>query len=328
MNVLVLGGTQFVGRHVVEALARGGHAVTRFHRGHTNCEAPPNVTDRLGDRNGDLSRIAAQEWDAVVDVNAYEPHQVERTVALRTQRYVFISTVSVYADPSVPGIREDAPTIASVAHDADAGAIYGANKAACERVVARVFPEAFVLRPGLIAGPYDPTDRFTYWCERALRGGPFVAPEPKGQPVQFVDVRDVASFVALGIERNLCGTYNVVGPRETTNMSGFIDDLTAVANDEGIADLSAVWIDREALLGDDVKPWTELPLWLPLAMEAGILTIDNGAARAAGLTLRPARETIRATMEWVKGLDPDRVRRAGMTPEREAHVLERRFHIR
>lgn len=320
MHILVLGGTQFAGRHIVEALARDGHAIVRFHRGHTSCPAPPNVSDRFGDRNDDLSSIATDEWDAIVDVNAYEPHQIERAMALHTKRYVFISTCSVYADLSMPGIREDAPVIAETFDDTDAAVRYGGNKAACERLVREHYPNATILRPGLIVGPYDPTDRFTYWCERALRGGAFLAPEPKDQPVQFIDARDIAEFVALALARGIAGTFNMVGPREHLTMEAFIDTLVREAQAFG-AEARPRWTDSARLLEENVAPWMELPLWLPLETHAGLLTVDNSAAREAGLTLRPASETIHATMEWTTTLSPDRERKAGMPAEREDALL-------
>ncbi len=322
MKILVLGGTQFLGRHIVDALARDGHHVVRFHRGQTTCPAPATVTDRFGDRNEDLSAVAGDEWDAIVDVAAYEPHQAELATALQTKQYAFISTCSVYADLSTPGIREDAPVIDQMIDDADVSLRYGANKAACERIVRDRHASALILRPGLIVGPYDPTDRFTYWCERALRGGAFLAPEPKDQAVQFVDARDVADFVARALAHEIAGTLNIVGPRERMTMESFIDELVTQAQAFGV-EARPHWTGPDGLLEANVTPWTELPLWLPLETHAGLLSVDNSAARAAGLTLRPASETINATMKWAMTLMHDRERKAGMAAEREAELLAR-----
>ncbi len=321
MNVLVLGGTQFLGRHIVDALSRDGHHVTRFHRGRTNADAPVNTYDRFGDRNEELTPVAGDLWDVVIDVNAYEPHQVERSVKLRTSQYVFVSTVSVYGDLSTPGIDEHAATIEDLPDDSNAALRYGANKAACERIVRQAFPDAAILRPGLIVGPYDPTDRFTYWCERALRGGTFVAPEPRDQRVQFIDARDIAGFVASILEHRISGTFNLVGPREQLTMQSFIEGVERVARSFGVDDLSPLWIDRSTLLSAGVQPWTDLPLWLPMETHAGMIAVDNRKARDGGLTLRPAHETLRATMEWVQTLPQTRERKAGLSRDREAELI-------
>ncbi|HMF29060.1 MAG TPA: NAD-dependent epimerase/dehydratase family protein, partial [Candidatus Cybelea sp.] len=195
MNVLVLGGTRFLGRHIVEQLANDGHRVVCFHRGETRALLPEGVEERYGDRNADLNGVAAASWDAIVDTCVYRPEQMQRSLELRTGRYVMISTVNVYADLSLPRIAETAPLIEAF-DPADEAAAYGGNKAACERLVMERYPrESVVLRPGLIAGRWDPTGRFTYWCDRLLRGGRVLAPGEPKRFVQFVDASDIAAFV-------------------------------------------------------------------------------------------------------------------------------------
>lgn len=318
--ILVLGGTKFLGRHIVEALAAAGHPTVRFHRGNTTCELPPSVEERFGDRNGDVSAIAGEAWDAVIDVAAYEPLNLERTLELRCNRYVFISTVSVYRDFSEIVITEESPVFESFDPN-DEAQRYGGNKAACERLVRERFGDrATILRPGLIVGPWDPTGRFSYWCERAMRGGTFVAPSPSDQAVQFVDARDVGRFVERAIARDIGGTFNVVGPRETTKMGDLVDTCVRAATERGAPAAEPVWCDASFLLERGVEPWSDLPLWLPGDDMRGMLRADRGRADAAGFELRPALETVRATMDWLTA-HPEFSGRAGLTPEREAELL-------
>lgn len=318
--ILVLGGTKFLGRHIVEALAAAGHQTVRFHRGSTVCELPPGVEERLGDRNGDVSAIAGQVWDAVIDVAAYEPSNVERTLELQCGRYVFISTVSVYRDFSETGITEESPVYQTFDPN-DEAQRYGGNKAACERLVRERFADrATILRPGLIVGPWDPTGRFSYWCERAMRGGAFVAPSPSDQIVQFVDARDVARFVECVIARDAGGTFNVVGPVETTTMGDLIDDCVRAAKERGAPAAEPVWCDASFLLDRGIEPWSDLPLWLPGDDMRGMQQVDRSRALAAGLVLRSAPETVGATMDWLTA-HPEFWSRAGLSPEREGELL-------
>lgn len=318
--ILVLGGTKFLGRHIVEALASAGHPTVRFHRGNTTCELPPGVVDRLGDRNGDVTAIAGEAWDAVIDVAAYEPANLERTLKLQCDRYVFISTVSVYRDFSEIGITEESPVYETFDRN-DEAQRYGGNKAACERLVRERFGDrATILRPGLIVGPWDPTGRFSYWCERAMRAGRFVAPLPEDQTVQFVDARDVGRFVERVVAHDLGGTFNVVGPRDATTMGDLIGGCVAAAQGRGAPAAEPVWCDASFLLERGVAPWSDLPLWLPGDDMRGMLQADRSKADAGGLVLRPALETARATMDWLTG-HPESSSPAGLTPEREGELL-------
>ncbi len=318
--ILVLGGTKFLGRHIVEALADAGRPTVRFHRGNTTCELPPGVEERLGDRNDDVSAIAQDSWDAVIDVAAYEPGNLERTLELRCSRYLFISTVSVYRDFSQIGITEESPVYESF-DETDEAQRYGGNKAACERLVRRRFGDrATILRPGLIVGPWDPTGRFSYWCERAMRGGKFVAPLPADRIVQFVDARDVARFVERIVVHAIDGTLNVVGPKKTTTMGDLVDTCSRAAKERGASHAEPVWCDATFLLERGVEPWSDLPLWLPGEDMRGMLQVDRSKADAGGLALHSARETVEATMDWLSA-HPEFASRAGLTPEREAELL-------
>jgi 2'-hydroxyisoflavone reductase len=319
MNVLVLGGTRFVGRHVVEVFARCGHRVVCFHRGQTTCSLPGDVEVRLGDRDGDLSVVDTDTWDAIVDVNAYEPDQVRRSLRLRSDRYLFISTVSVYADFSVAGLSEQAPTIETF-DPADAAAAYGGKKMACERLVlAQSSPRSLILRPGLIAGRWDYTGRFTSWCERLLRAGLTLAPGPPERLVQFVDAADIARFAETALARDVFGVFNVVGPAKPTSMEQFLDVAAAVARERGAPPSRFCWADSALLTERGVAPWTEMPLWAPGEQFDGLMKIDNARALAAGLTLRPIADTVRSILDWTQATRPDNP--VGLDAHREAELL-------
>lgn len=323
MSVLVLGGTQFLGRHIIERLAADGFDVVAFHRGTTMCTLPAGVHECFGDRDVDLSPVDDRTWDAIVDVAAYLPAQVERSLALRARQYCFVSSVSAYADLSVLGITEDAPLIGVYDPEtADLPTRYGGDKAACERVVLhRRNGDAVILRPGIIAGPWDPTDRFTYWCERAMRGGEILVPAPPDRHVQVIDAADVAGFVVRSIRDSLRGAYNLVGPAHALTMESLLDSCLAVAGERGAPSSSVRWLEPAVLEANGVGEWTDMPFWRTKARFRGICAVDNAKALAAGLELRPLAETVRAVLAWTDELDETRPRHAGLSPEREASVL-------
>ncbi len=319
VNILVLGGTVFLGRHVVEAARAAGHAVTVLTRGLTQPDLFPDLERVHADRDGGLDVLAGRRWGAIVDTCGFVPRVVAQSVALSCQRYVFVSSVSVYADLSRPN-DEDAPALPDP-HSEDVAAHYGALKAACERVVAGVLDErATIVRPGLIGGPHDPTGRFTYWPVRVAEGGDVLAPAPADGPVQVIDARDLAAWIVHLAERGPGGVFNAVGP-ETT----FGDALAAIRAAVG-GDARFVWTDPARLTG--VEPWSELPLWAPHA--PGMLRTPNARALAAGLRLRPLGETAVDTLAWARTLTGDpprqsdgRYRPRTLTREREAELLRR-----
>jgi 2'-hydroxyisoflavone reductase len=320
MKVLVLGGTRFLGRHIVERLATGGDRIVCFHRGETHCPLPDGVEERYGDRNADLSAVAAERWDAIVDTSCQRPEQMERSLALHADRYVFISTVNVYADLRRPGVTEDAPTIQTF-DPSDEAAAYGGNKAACERLLLQTYPrEAVVLRPGLIVGKWDPTGRFTYWCRRFARGGRVLAPGHPDRWIQFIDAADIADFVQHAISVGTTGTFSIVGPQVPMTMAQLLYACASVAAQLGAPPADILWADDAFLMQRDVAQWTELPLWLTEAEYAGILTLNNAKALAAGLRTRPVEQTVRAILEWIE--NDSGVPGGGMTPEREAELLD------
>jgi 2'-hydroxyisoflavone reductase len=321
VRVLVLGGTLFLGRHVVEAALARGHEVVLFNRGRRNPHLFPHIEKLRGDRDGDLAALRGRRFEAVIDPSGYRPEQVRAVTDVlggAIAHYLFISSISVYRDfPPHRSFDEDAPLA-----EGDQG--YGALKARCEDALEEALPGRVArVRPGLIVGPHDPTDRFTYWPRRIARGGTVLAPGRPERAVQLVDVRDLAEWCVRLAEHYRFGVFNAVGPRSTLTMCRLLEDCAAVA--EGLARF--MWVPDEHLLAASVKPWTELPLWVPErdSRVGGMLLADNRRAVAAGLTFRPLADTIRATLEWDRregaaGYDlPIRV--TPIAPEREAELL-------
>ena len=321
MKVLVLGGTLFLGRHVVEAALARGHEVVLFNRGRLNPYLFPQIEKLRGDRDGDLAALRDRRFEAVIDPSGYRPEQVRAVTDVlggAIAHYVFISSISAYQEfPPHRSFDEDAPLA-----EGDEG--YGALKARCEDMLEETLPGRVArVRPGLIVGPHDPTDRFTYWPRRVARGGNVLAPGRPERAVQLVDVRDLADWCVRLAEHNRVGVFNAVGPRSTLTMGRLLEDCAAVT--EGPARF--MWVPDEYLLAAGVKPWTELPLWIPESDSrvGGMLLADNRRAMAAGLTFRPLTDTIRATLEWDRregahGHDaPIRVTPIG--PEREVELL-------
>lgn len=317
MRLLILGGTVFLGRHVVEAALAAGHHVTIVTRGLTQPHLFPNVPHVHLDRDGGLAALPATRWDAILDTCGFVPRVVAQSAALPADRYVFVSSISVYADTSGP-TDESAPTLAPVDSE-DALAHYGALKAACERVVLDR-SGGIVVRPGLIGGPHDPTGRFTYWPVRLAEGGDVLAPGKPTAPVQVIDARDLAAFAVHLAERGPTGVFNAVG--EQTTMEGALRAMReAVGGDARLR-----WVERP----DGVSPWSELPLWVGDDPEhAGTMCVSNTRARAAGLALRPLADTARDTLAWARTLSGDpprqvdgRYRACTLTRDREAALLE------
>ncbi len=326
LHLLILGGTRFVGRHLAAAALAHGHAVTLLHRGRTSPGLFPQAEHLLADREGDLSVLAGRRWDAVLDVCGYTPGPVRAAaerLAGAVERYVFISTLSVYADPRLPGADEDAP-LAEPADDGDLG--YGALKAQCERAVVEVFRErALIVRPGLVAGPYDWSGRFSYWPSRFARGGEVLAPGSPDLPVQLVDARDLGAWLVRSVDAGTTGVYNAVGFDRPLTLGEVLAACRAAV--EAPEETRLTWVDGDFLLAHGVTPWTGLPLWIPGPEGTAFHSVDNRRARAAGLTFRPVVETARDTWTWLRELggalpvsaDPDRP--GPISPEEEAAVL-------
>jgi len=325
VQILIIGGTIFLGRHLVEAARERGHAVTLFNRGQHNPDLFPDVEKLRGDRDGGLDALRGRRWDAVIDTCGSFPRVVRASAELLADavgHYTFISSMSVYADLSAPGIDEETPvgTIPDETVEAVTGETFGPLKALCEQAVEAALPgRTLIVRPGLIVGPHDPSNRFTYWPHRVAQGGDILAPGAPGQSLRFiVDVRDLAAWIVRMAEEAITGVFNAKGPNYLLTMG----ELLAACKVASGSDARFVWVSEEFLLEQGVGPWMELPLWLPASMRA-----INGArgdkAFTAGLTFRPIAETVRDTLAWDATLPLDTERRASMAREREGELLAR-----
>lgn len=320
MRLLVIGGTIFLGRHLVALALAAGHKVTTLNRGSIYLEEQANVERLLADRNGDLSVLHGRTFDAVIDTCAYHPNSVNHSLSAlsgKVGNYVFISTISAYGDFSEIGLSEESPIkYTQYGEQGD----YGSLKADCERVVTNLMPEhSLIIRPGLIAGPYDPTDRFTYWPARFARGGKVAVPERLERSLQFIDVRDLASFVLARTEAQARGIYIATGPKDRLTLLDLMDACQRAAGVES----TMVKVEEFILLKHEVKHWTELPLWIPDTMKnfAGVMRLDRRKAVTDGLTCRPIETTVADTLVWDRTRDPALERKAGLSPEREAVLL-------
>lgn len=320
MRLLFIGGTEFVGRHMVDAALARGHEVTLFNRG-TNPNVPAGVERITGDRDGGLDALRGRTWDVVIDTPGYVPRVVRQSAELlagAVERYVFISTISVYGDLTTPGMNETArlATLDDPTTETVNSRTYGGLKALCEQEVRRVYGDArsLILRPGYIVGPYDPTDRFTYWIIRAARGGEMLAPGSEGSPLQFIDARDLAEFALRLIEWRAAGTYNVTGPTRPLTWGEFLETARRVTGGQTFF----TWVPDEFLLEREVGRPGQLPLWVP-GPAAGVHSVSIEKAVRDGLQTRPLGETIADTLEWRQAVD--RPLEAGIDPDREAEVL-------
>ena len=315
MRVLVLGGTRFLGRAVVDALLEQRHEPTLFNRGLTNPGLYPDVEQLRGDRSNDLSALAGREWDAVLDVAAYFPDEVQRAVDVlrgRVGRYVFVSSISVYADHSIPQVEGDAVHELGPGDETDdRPETYGARKAACERIAEAVFGETcLVVRPGLIVGPHDPTGRFTYWPHRVARGGDVLGPGSRDDPVQFIDVRDLAGWIVRATGAGFSGIFNATG--ETMRFADLLDECRQATG----SDARFAWVPSKTLLDAGVEEWMGVPLWI---VSPGWEAANRAAvtkAVEAGLTFRPLVETVLSALH-----EAEPVEGVGLTPERERELL-------
>ncbi|AUG78022.1 Nucleoside-diphosphate-sugar epimerase [Kitasatospora sp. MMS16-BH015] len=296
LSLLVLGGTRFLGRALVEAALADGHQVTLFNRGRTNPGLFPGVETVIGDRTEDLSALSRRRWDAVVDVAGYDPQVVGLSVdALRGRvgRYVFVSSLSVLADQSTPQDEDGALLVLRAGMPPEDA--YGARKAASERLVRDAFAErASIVRLGMIVGPHDPTDRFAYWPRRFARGGRVLLPGDPTDAAQFIDVRDVADWIVGCVSKERGGVFNVTGP--TIAFGTFFDACRAAAGTPA----ETVWVPSERLLAAGADPWMGVPMWIADPACAAINRVDVSRALTAGLTLRPLARTLADTLAWDK----------------------------
>ena len=322
LRILILGGTGFVGPNQVRSAVARGHEVTLFNRGVSNPGLFPDLETLIGDRDGDLAALEGREWDVVIDNSANIPRRVRLSAeALRgsVRKYLFVSSTGVYIPYLTTDIHEDAPvdTIDDPETEVINGRTFGALKALAEDEARNAFPDHhLVLRPTYIIGPGDPTDRYTYWPVRLARGGEVLAPGTPDDPMQNVDVRDLAAFMIKAVEDHLTGTMNVVGPREPLTMGGLLERTRAAVG----SDATLTWVDA-AFLAEHGRPaltyWTE-----PAGDYLGMMQVNGDRAFAAGFAMRPLEQTAVETLEWFNAQDAERQElRSGLTPEREAELL-------
>ena len=335
LKILILGGTGFTGPFQVKYALTRGHKVTVFNRGKTHPgELPDGVEQLIGDRNGQLDALKGRKWDVVIDNPTMLPkwvHDAAEILKGNVDRYIFISTISVYADASKPGVDETAPLAKYDGADAmketrdtviaSKFALYGPLKALSEKEVEKWFPgKSLIIRPGLIVGPRDETDRFSYWPVRIDRGGEVLAPGHPSDPVQFIDARDLAEWTIRMAEQGATGVYNATGPNPPLTIGGMLEGIKTALG----SDATLTWAPADFLEKEKVAPWSDMPVWVPPAGEdGGMGAVRIKRALEKGLTFRPLAETARETLAWFKSQPKERPEKlkAGITPEREAEVL-------
>ncbi len=327
LSILIMGGTGFLGPHIVNTAMIRGHKLTLFNRGKTHPGLFPDIEQLHGDRKTDLSALDDRKWDVVIDTSAYIPGDVTRSATLLAPnigQYILISTVSVYAKMDKPGMDESAPVATTDDPNAEkvSNENYGALKALCEAAAMKVMPDrTTVIRPGLIVGPGDPTDRFTYWPVRIARGGEVLAPGTPQDFTQFIDGRDLADFVVLCAEKKTLGTFNADAQAASITMGRLLDTCKKVAK----SDATFTWVDAAFLEKEKVSPWGDMPAWIPAAGDdAAFGRVSSAKAKAAGLKYRPLDDTVRDTLAWLK-TEPQEHQaklKSGISPEREAEVLK------
>jgi len=326
LRLLILGGTGFLGPQQVEYALSRGHTLTLFNRGRTNPELFPDVEQLRGDRNGDLKALEGRSWDAVIDNPATLPRWVRESAQLlkdSCEQYLFVSSISVYAGFAEIGMNESAPvgTLDDPTTERVTGETYGPLKALAEQEAERAFPgRATIVRPGLIVGPGDRSDRFTYWPARIDRGGEVLAPGEPTDPVQIVDVRDLGAWMVRLLEDGVSGVFNATGPASPLSIAEMLYGIKAVTT----AGAQFTWANADFLAEQEVRPWGHMPVWVPPrdGME-GFARVDCSRAIERGLTFRPLADTARDTIEWhnLRPEDEKQNMRAGLSAEREAAVL-------
>lgn len=328
LKVLIFGGTGFIGPHFVETLRAHGHKLTLFNRGKRNPGLFPDVEALIGDRNGQIDALKGRDWDVVIDDSGYFPAQVQATSDMlkdRVQHYIFVSSISAYADLTPAGIDEDYklaqlkdPNVKEINEQT-----YGGLKALCEQIVEKTFgTRQAVIRPTYIVGPGDVSDRFTYWPVRVARGGEMLVPGTANDPIQFIDVRDLAEFMRLCVEQRIAGRYNLCNPPGAVTMGDLLETSKRLSK----SNVSFAWADLKFLEAQKLLDSGEIPIWSPTTGEyAGGALVSSARAVEKGLRFRDLDTTVRDTLAWYEKRPAEQKQkmRAGMTAEREAELLKK-----
>lgn len=323
MKILILGGTIFLGKHIVNLALRNGHEVTLFNRGIHNPDLFPGIEKLRGDRNGNFESLNGREFDAVIDTSGYIPRTVRLPAEFlkdKVKHYTFISSISVYKSLTDSGMNENSETgkIEDENTEEVNGETYGPLKYLCEKTAEEIFGKnSLIIRPGLIVGEDDPSDRFTYWIHRINQDGKVLAPGPEDGPVQFIDVKDLSDFTVKMIEQKESGTYNATGPDYRLTISEFLNECIAVSGSKA----ELMWVNEKFLEEEKVMPYTELPLWVPSEIK-GVNECDISKALSKGLKFRKLSETLKDTLEFSLKRK-DYTMKAGLKAEKEKELLDK-----
>lgn len=332
MKLLLIGGPLFLGRALLESALARGHEITTFNRGRTHPDLFPEVEKLHGDRKENLDALRGRKWDTVIDTCGYVPRVVRASAEIladAAEHYTFISSISVYANTATPGLDESAPVgkLEDETVEEVTGETYGPLKALCEKTVEAIFPgRALNVRAGLIVGPHDVSDRFTYWPVRVARGGEVLTPVRPGFLTQQVDVRDLADWIIRMSEARKAGPYNATGPASPITFGEVLEICKEVGGPgAGGSHAKFTWVSEQFLIDEKVGYWIEIPLWFPESDPdfAGFSAINCQKAFSDGLTFRPLADTVRDTLAWANTRPADHAWRAGLKPEREAELLEK-----
>ena len=339
MKILIIGGTKFLGRHLVDAALKNDHEVTLFNRGRKYSDEKIETVEQIhGDRNADLEKLGDRNWDAVIDTCGYLPQTVKAAaefLADKVKQYVFISSASVYPETPEPNYDETTRTAKldeeqqkavekidpkSELTGAILGENYGALKKLCEEAAEKTMPNRVLnVRAGMIVGAFDPTDRFTYWVMRVAKGGEVLAPGKPENLVQLIDARDLSEWIIKMIEENTTGSFNVTGKPFKLDFGKMLDAMKTATD----AQAKFVWVDEEFLVENKVSPWGEMPFYLPESAEQmrGFLAMNVDKALAQNLKFRPLRDTILDVLTWRE--KQNFAMRAGISGEREKALLQK-----
>ena len=326
MDILIIGGTRFLGRALVDSALERGHKVTLFNRGQSNPDIYPDVEQIHGDRNTDIEKLGKRKWDAVVDTCGYFPRVVKLSaeyLADKVDRYVFISSISAYKETTEIGADENAPvaTLEDPTVEEITGETYGGLKVLCELAAEAALPGRTInIRPGLIVGAHDPTNRFTYWPVRIRKGGDVLAPNSPEYPSQIIDVRDLADWTIVLIENGAAGYYNATGPDYPLTLGRIFETCKQVTG----SDANFLWAEDAFLQENEIGAWMEMPLWIPSEEGRALMQVSVQKAIDAGLKFRTLEDTIQSTLDWYDSINGDEKQwNAGLASEKEATVLEK-----